>query len=106
MEQRLEGENMELSQQDKYLIVVGIIFCLALAVLSPYIASGDPDGLEKSAEDASVGEDVESPVLESPFPDYTYEPLDKLGEIAVLLLGGLITLVVGLGIGYALKKSN
>ena len=106
MEQRLEGENMELSQQDKYLIVVGIIFCLALAVLSPYIASGDPDGLEKSAEDASVGEDVEQAVIESPFPDYTYEPLDKLGEIAVLLLGGLITLVVGLGIGYALKKSN
>ena len=95
---------MELSQQDKYLIVVGIIFCLALAVLSPYIASGDPDGLEKSAEDAAVGEDVVSAVVESPFPDYTYEPLDKLGEIAVLLLGGLITLVVGLGIGYALKK--
>ena len=44
MEQRLEGENMELSQQDEYLIVVGIIFCIALAVLSPYIASGDPDG--------------------------------------------------------------
>ena len=106
MEQRIEGENMELSQQDKYLIVVGIIFCLALAVLSPYIASGDPDGLEKSAEDAAVGEDVESAVIESPFPDYTYEPLDKLGEIAVLLFGGIIILIVGLGIGYALKKSN
>ena len=64
---------MELSQQDKYLIVVGIIFCIALAVLSPYIASGDPDGLEKSAEDAAVGE---------------------------------ITLALGLGIGYALKKTN
>ena len=97
---------MELSQSDKYLIVVGIIFCLALAVLSPYIASGDPDGLEKSAEDAQVGEDVEAPVMESPFPDYTYEPLDKIGEIAVLLFGGIITLVVGLGIGYALKKSE
>ncbi len=97
---------MELTKQDKYLIVAGIIFCLALAVLSPYIASGDPDGLEKSAEDAAVSEDLESPVIESPFPDYTYEPLDKLGEIGVLLLGGLITLVVGLGIGYALKKSN
>ena len=59
MEQRIEGGNMNLSQQDKYLIVAGIIFCLALAVLSPYIASGDPDGLEKSAEDASVGEDVD-----------------------------------------------
>ena len=106
MEQRLDGENMNLSQQDKYLIIVGIIFCLALAVLSPYIASGDPDGMEKSAEDAAVGEDVESALIESPFPDYTYEPLDKLGEIAVLLLGGLITLAAGLGIGYALKKSN
>ena len=91
---------MELSQSDKYLIVVGIIFCIALAVLSPYI------GLEKSAEDAAVGEDVEAPVMESPFPDYTYEPLDKLGEIGVLIFGGLITLVLGLGIGYALKKSN
>ena len=79
MEQRIEGENMELSQQDKYLIVVGIIFCIALAVLSPYIASGDPDGLEKSAEDAAVGEDVEQAV---------------------------ITLALGLGIGYALKKTN
>jgi cobalt/nickel transport protein len=48
---------MELSKSDKYLIVVGIIFCLALAVLSPYIASGDPDGLEKSAEDANVGDE-------------------------------------------------
>ena len=49
---------MEFSKQDKYLIVVGIIFCIALAVLSPYIASGDPDGLEKSAEDSAVSEDV------------------------------------------------
>lgn len=95
---------MEISNQNKMLIVVGIVFCIALAVLSPYIASGDPDGLEKSAEDSSVAEDVESPVLEAPFPDYTYEPLDKLGEIAVLFLGGIITLVVGLGVGYVLKK--
>ena len=57
---------MEISNQNKMLIVVGIVFCIALAVLSPYIASGDPDGLEKSAEDSSVAEDVESPVLEAP----------------------------------------
>ncbi|ADC46391.1 cobalt transport protein CbiN1 [Methanobrevibacter ruminantium M1] len=97
---------MELSKSDKYLIVVGIIFCLALAVLSPYIASGDPDGLEKSAEDANVGEDVEAPVMEAPFPDYTYEPLEKIGEIGVLILGALITLIVAWGIGYALKRSE
>ena len=49
---------------------------------------------------------MEQAVIESPFPDYTYEPLDKLGEIGVLILGGLITLALGLGIGYALKKTN
>ncbi len=97
---------MELSKGDKYLIVVGIIFCIALAVLSPYIASGDPDGLEKSAEDANVGEDVEITVIEAPFPDYTYEPLEKIGEIGVLIIGALVTLLLGLGIGYALKKSE
>ena len=51
-------------------------------------------------------ENMYSIAMELPFPDYTYEPLDKLGEIGVLIFGGLITLVLGLGIGYALKKSD
>ena len=95
-----------MDKKDTYLIVVAVVICIVISCLSPYIASGDPDGLEKSAEDAAVGEDVETTVVESPFPDYTYEPLDKLGEIGVLIFGGLITLIVGLGIGYALKKSE
>ena len=97
---------MELNQKDKIIIIAGIIICLCFAVLSPFIASGDPDGLEKSAEDAEVGEDVESPVIESPFPDYTYEPLDKIGEIGVLFGGGLITLLLAFGIGAILKKDE
>ena len=60
--------------------------------------------LEKSAEDASVSEDLATSAVESPFPDYTFEPLDKLGEVGVLILGVLITLIVGYGIGYVLKR--
>lgn len=97
---------MELSKQDKYLIIAGIVICLALAVLSPMIASGDPDGLEKSAEDAAVSEDLETSVVESPFPDYTFEPLAQLGEIGVLIFGGILTLILGFGIGWVLKKSD
>ncbi len=95
---------MELTDKDKTLIIIGIVICLGFAVLSPFIASGNPDGLEKTAEDADVGEDVESPILESPFPDYTYEPLDKIGEIGVLFLGAIITLGLGFGMGILLKK--
>lgn len=97
---------MNLSKKDKYLIVVGLVICIALAVLAPMIASGDPDGLEKSAEDSSVGEDIESPVIESPFPDYTFEPLGILGEIGVLIVGALITLVLGFGVAEILKRRN
>lgn len=97
---------MELSKNDKYLIVVGLIICVALAVLAPMIASGNPDGLEKSAEDANVGEDVESPVISSPFPDYTFEPLGKFGEVGVLIAGALITLVLGFGVAEILKRRN
>ena len=97
---------MELSKQDKYLIVVGIIFCIALAVLSPYIASGDPDGLEKSAEDASVPENKTTEVVASPFPDYTYEPLEVIGEVGVLILGVLLTLLCALAVGQIVKRRS
>ena len=39
------------------LIAVAVIICVVICVLSPYIASGDPDGLEKSAEDSGLAED-------------------------------------------------
>ena len=43
-----------MDQKDKYLIGVAVIICIIICCLSPYIASGDPDGLEKSAEDAGL----------------------------------------------------
>ena len=46
-----------MDKKDVYLIVAAIIICVIICVLSPYIASGDPDGLEKSAEDSGLAED-------------------------------------------------
>jgi len=97
---------MELTKENKILIIIAIILCIALAVLSPMIASSNPDGLEKSAEDAGVSEDVETSFFKSPFPDYTFEPLDKIGETGVLILGCIITLIVAFGIGAVLKKRS
>lgn len=91
-----------MEQKNLYLIVVALIICVIIGCLSPFIASGNPDGLEKSAEDVNVGET--EAVLESPFPDYTYESLGTAGEIMVLILGVIITLLIGYGAGELLKK--
>ena len=93
-----------MKQKDKILIVIAIIVCVVLACLSPFIASGNPDGLEKSAEDSGVGE--ASAFLQSPFPDYTFEPLGKLGEIGVLIIGTLIVLALGYGVGEIVNRRN
>ena len=45
-------------------------------------------------------------VVASPFPDYTFEPLESIGEITVLILGGLLTLVCALGIATIVKKKG
>ena len=70
-----------MEKRDMALIGVAIIICVVICVLSPYIASGDPDGLEKSAEEAGVDESVAISVIEVPFTDYTFEPLSSLGEV-------------------------
>ena len=46
-----------MDKKDTYLIVVAVVICIIISCLSPYIASGDPDGLEKSAEDSGLAED-------------------------------------------------
>lgn len=93
-----------MSTNDKYFVIVGIIICLVIAVMSPFIASSDPDGLEKSAENMNVGES--EPALSAPFPDYTIEGLDQIGEIAALALGIIITLIVAYVVAMLLRRRN
>lgn len=91
-----------MSTKDKYFVIGGLIICLVIAVMSPFLASPDPDGLEKSAEDVGVPE-IEA-AYESPFPDYTIEGLDKIGEIAALAIGIIITLVIAYIVALLLRR--
>ena len=99
-----------MDKKDTYLICVAIVICIVICVLSPYIASGDPDGLEKSAEDAGLAEDFSiediSGIPESIFPDYAVasDPDNQILQVVVLIVGVLITLFVGLGVAYVVKK--
>jgi len=92
-----------MEKKDKYLIIIGIIICIVIAGLSPFIASGDPDGLEKSAENANVS--VAHTFIESPFPDYTMGD-SVAGEMFALVLGIVITLVLAFTVAYVVRKNK
>ena len=93
-----------MNPNDKKLVIVGLVICVIIAVLAPFIASPNPDGLEKSAE--QIGTAEESGVYESPFPDYI---IPALGEnpysgIVALIMGVLITLGLGYIVAEILKR--
>lgn len=95
-----------MDKRDKTLIIIAIIISVIICCLAPFIASGDPDGLEKSAEDANVSEDKATVVITPPFPDYTFEPFESIGEVGVLILGAILTLVCGWGIAEIVKRRS
>ena len=95
-----------MDKKDTYLIVVAVVICIVICCLSPYIASGDPDGLEKSAEDSGLAEDFSveeiKGIPDAIFPDYAFanDPDNQALQIVALVIGALVTL----GLGYAIAE--
>ena len=101
-----------MEKRDMALIGVAIVICVIICVLSPYIASGDPDGLEKSAEDAGVPEDFSieeiKGIPDAIFPDYAFasNPDNQVLQIVALVIGVVVTLLLGYGVAYVVKSRN
>ena len=84
-----------MNSQTKNLIIGGIAIAVIIGILSPFIASTNPDGLDKSAEHLNQS------VIDNP-PGYWHAPFDgylvsQLGDgplagIAALLIGVFISL--------------
>lgn len=88
------------------LIFAGLLIAGVVAISSAWLASGDPDGLERVAEDEGFIETAEDPWYEV-LPDYTVPGID--GEISTALagvIGVVIMLGVGLGLGYLLRRRS
>ena len=101
-----------MDKKDKTLIAVAVVICIVICVLSPFLASGDPDGLEKSAKDSGLAEDFSveeiKGIPEAAFPDYAFadNPDNQGLQIVALVIGVIITLVVGFGVAYVVKSRN
>lgn len=101
-----------MEQKDKMLIAVAVLICVVICVLSPYIASGDPDGLEKSAEDSGLAEDFSieeiNGIPEAVFPDYAFafEPDNQMLQIVALVIGTIVTLILGYAVAMVVRSRN
>ena len=94
------------------LIGAAILICVIICVLSPYIASGDPDGLEKSAEDSGLAEDFAieeiNGIPDAIFPDYAFadNPDNQVLQIVALVIGTIVTLVLGYAVAEVVRSRN
>lgn len=104
--------------ETKQFIIIGVAVALVIAIAAPFLASGNPDGLESAffsiydakpfmgseldeeaagaAEEqvvATTGNDFSHEAL---MPDYTIPGMDKGGEVLAVVLGTLTILVLGL----------
>lgn len=87
-------------------ILAGLLIAGMVAISSAWLASGDPDGLERVAEEKDFLDRAEDPGYEI-LPDYTVPGVD--GAISTALAGVIgVGVVAGLalGAGYVLRARS
>lgn len=92
----------------KKFIIIGLLVAILIAVLAPFLASSNPDGLESTAEKILNPGIEEGGIYESPMPDYIVPALGEepvSGSIAIVV-GVIITFIIAYVIGYLVKNRN
>ncbi|MCO5177097.1 MAG: PDGLE domain-containing protein [Thermomicrobiales bacterium] len=86
------------------LIASGVGLALIITLFSPF-ASGSPDGLERVAEDKDFLHHAQGPSFEI-IPDYAVPGIDNERVATILsgIIGVLIVAVIGLAVGFGLKR--
>lgn len=90
----------------KYWWVIGLLLALGVAVLSP-LASSDPDGLERVAEDTGFLDRAEDAPYEV-VPDYAFPGIENpaVSTIMAGLIGTLLLFGLGYGLAWLLRRRS
>ncbi len=95
-----------MSPKDRNVLIVGVIIAVVISVLSPFIASTNPDGLDASADalNPAVIDSVHyfTPIMD----DYKLPGMEDnpLGGIVALVIGSLVALALAYGVFLLIKK--
>lgn len=95
-----------MNKQTRNLIIAGLAVAIIIGVLSPFIASTNPDGLDKSAEILNQNVMVNPGYWHAPFDQYMVSQLGDgpLAGIAALLIGVFITIGLAFGVTAILRR--
>ncbi len=87
------------------LVAVGLLIAGVVAISSAWLASADPDGLERVAEDKGFDEAAQDPGYEI-LPDYTIPGIEneQLSTALAGIVGIAVVTAIGLGAGYVLRS--
>jgi len=110
-----------MDEKNMKFLVVGIMIALAISIIAVFLASSDPDGLDSTALIASGQKTLTAPATgdemtveapghfsySSPMQDYTLgENWGPLGGIIAMVIGTILTFVIGIGLAFLLKKQK
>lgn len=94
--------------QNRDLILGGLAIAIIIAILAPFLASSNPDGLESTAESLAVPE--YEAAYQSPLPDYAIPGMEDnpWGGVISLIIGTILVVLVMLGVAtlFSKKKNN
>jgi len=98
------------------IIIAGAVIAIIISILAPFLASSNPDGLDKNLIELVGGGNPEQaeeiigervPIeYEAPMADYSIEGMGKLGEVGAIVIGTLLVLIISLGIGKIVEKKQ
>lgn len=96
------------------IIIAGAVIAIIISILAPFLASPNPDGLDQnliqlvgggSEEKAEEIIGDKAPIeYEAPMADYSIHGMGKLGEVAAIVIGTLLVLVISIGLGKIIEK--
>ena len=114
--------------EKKQFIMIGVAVALVIAVAAPFLASGNPDGLEsaffsihgaKDFQGNDLDEDAAAAAEEkvvavtgndfsygAPLPDYGIAGMDKPGEALAGVVGTLLVLALAYGVARVAARPD
>ena len=103
----LKSEPRASSTKNRNILIAGMIIALVVGISSPFLASSNPDGLQKTAQqlNANIKDTLN---YNAPFPDYSLPIVgdSPLGGVIVIGIGVLVILGLAYILAMILKRRN
>lgn len=102
----LKSERNKTPTKNRNILIVGLAVLLMIGVVSPFIASSSPDGLQKSLE--QLNPNITEQNYSSSFSDYILSGFgdSPLGDGLLIVLGVLVTVGIAYLIVMIFKRRN